>query len=262
MGEGTKSAKSLFTSKLFLPFFLMLTLMGVAGAAIQKASNLLVMAQLDKSTAPIVKLISSFPVMLLIILFVFFLRKIPIQSWMLYVLLSFAIILAVVALWLIPNIVQSPSHKLATAIEFLFSGDLGHGLGEAVRQWRLSLVLLMLKFLSPALFSVIVWAFINQVTLFSESIKYYIPLAFLSSLPAFFLFRPIFSLLLLRVVPWTMRASWLSELLFLPFLHCLSFDGRARAFLWSDGQQVARKEQSFKQPLLLVAWHLLLLGLE
>lgn len=188
MGEGTKSAKSLFTSKLFLPFFLMLTLMGVAGAAIQKASNLLVMAQLDKSTAPIVKLISSFPVMLLIILFVFFLRKIPIQSWMLYVLLSFAIILAVVALWLIPNIVQSPSHKLATAIEFLFSGDLGHGLGEAVRQWRLSLVLLMLKFLSPALFSVIVWAFINQVTLFSESIKYYIPLAFLSSLPAFFLF--------------------------------------------------------------------------
>ena len=190
MGEDTttKSTKSLFLSKLFLPFFLMLSLMGIAGSALQKAGNLLVLVQLDKNIAPIVKLISAFPVMLLIIAFVVFLRKTAIQSWILYALISFFVILTIVAIWLVPSITKSPSNKLATAIEFLFSGHLGLGLGEAIRQWRLSLILLIIKFLSPALFSVIVWTFINQVSLLSESIKYYIPLAFLSSLPAFFLF--------------------------------------------------------------------------
>jgi ATP/ADP translocase len=190
MGEEktVSPAKSLFLSKLFLPFVLMLSLMGIAAAALQQSGNLLIFAQLGKNIAPIVKLTCAFPAMLLIIAFIFFLRKTPVQSWIFYSLISFFFILAVIAAWLIPNIGKPPSNKLATAIEFLISDDVGLGLGEAIRQWRLSLILLVIKFLSPALFSVIVWTFINQVTLASESIKYYIPMAFLSGLPAFFLF--------------------------------------------------------------------------
>ena len=183
-----KEADSLFLSKLFLPFVLMLSLMSIAATALQQSSNLLILSQLNKNITPLFKLTCAFPAMILIIAFVIFLRKVPLESWIFYALISFVVILIVIAIWAIPGIQKPSGNKLSTAIEFVFSGDLGLGLGEVVRQWRLSLTFLVIKFLSPALFSVIVWAFINQVSEFSEAVKYYIPLAFLSALPSFLLF--------------------------------------------------------------------------
>lgn len=180
--------KSLFLSHLFLPFVLMLSLMGVAAAALQHSGNLIAFSYLSKNIAPFVKITCAFPAMLFVIGFIFFLRKVPIQSWIFYALIAFSGVLFVIALWLIPILEQTPNNKLATAVEFLFSNDIGLGLAEAIRKWKISIIILVFKFLSPALFSVIVWTFINQVSSFSEAIKYYIPMAFLASLPVFFLF--------------------------------------------------------------------------
>ncbi len=184
----SKNTTSVFLSKLFLPFALMLSLMGIAAAALQHAGNLLILSQVSKNVVPIFKIASSFPIIALIIAFVFFLRKVPLESWILYALIAFTVILTIIAIWAIPGIEKPSSNKLSKAVEFLFSGDLGVGLREVVRQWRLSLTFLVIKFLSPALFSVIAWAFINQVTTFAEAIKYYIPLAFLAAVPSFLLF--------------------------------------------------------------------------
>jgi ATP:ADP antiporter, AAA family len=183
MSSDSPSQFSYF-KKLFFPLTAMLAAVTLAGPCINRVVRLEMPADLPPPVLGVMELSVALLSTLLMVLFILITRKVAMQKWIKGLLLAMiaAFFLAYLGIKFFSlGSVQTDSQFSIWLMQTL-PMPLGHLIAAAIREWRFGLLLLLSATFSSSLLLVMVWGFINQVTRFTEAMKFYIALLFLADL--------------------------------------------------------------------------------